>query len=150
MYNKKTLVLQITREDFYTILNGEQKIEHRYVYPSVWGKYFISDDEVVKLAQKEGVSLDDEKFYLNQDKFLRHYDTLVLINGRRKDSPRLEIKIEEIHVYLCENQKGEVLTFMHKGEEWQLRMIEISVGKLISCQNVDEKMYKGDKSLIQR
>ena len=71
------LKLQITRPSFEAILRGEQKIESREVKPRNASRYVV---------EKE---LPDGSIEVTP----KHIDALTIINGRRKDAPRLTVEV---------------------------------------------------------
>ena len=77
--NHKVLTLQITRNNFVEIMQGRQKVEHRYIYPSNANKYIAEmEDEDAEIKPRE-------------------YDALYLINGRRQNAPRMLLDVENIN-----------------------------------------------------
>ena len=121
----KRLTLQIDRPCFKDILNGVQKVEHRYIYPSNAKKYVIQ-------TEREDGGLDVTCV---------PYDELYLINGRRKDAPRLTVKVERAEFVIFTNEKGEDLTYMENGEEWLVCQVWYYLGDVVSYENADGLFY---------
>lgn len=92
---RKTLKLQINRACFKSILSGEQKIEHRFVYK-------INKDRYV--TEEESVGNNEDEFELKVTPI--HYDSLTLINGRRPDAPRLEVEIVKSEFVVLTDEDG--------------------------------------------
>lgn len=102
----KTLSLQIDRKCFQAILKGEQKIEHRSVYPNNAKRYVVEEDK------------EDENGEPITIVTPVHYDALCLINGRRSDAPRLTVKVEDAEFVVITDEDGNDLTFEENGEEY--------------------------------
>lgn len=128
----KKLTLQITKESFDAILSGEQKVEHRYVYPSnqkryvkfkSGGKVFDSQDEI------EDETADVEVLPIK-------YDVLYLINGRRKDAPRLTVEVERAEFIIFTDENGNDIVYEENGVEYIGCQVWYHLGKVISTENV--------------
>lgn len=120
----KKLTLQITRDNFEYILTGEQKTEHRDVWPSNVKKY---------------VDVDYEK----GDVTPVQYDALYLINGRKKDAPRLLVEVESAEWVVFTDENGNDLTFQEKGETYLQSQVWYHLGKVLETENVgDDFVYK--------
>lgn len=122
----KTLTLQITRPSFVAILNGEQKIEHRNVYPTNAGQYVIIEDSVEEETGEEITTV-----------LPIHYDMLRLINGRRKDAPRLLIEIKNAEFVILTDDEGNDLTFEENGKEYYVCQVWYHLGKVLETENVE-------------
>jgi hypothetical protein len=81
----KVLTLQIKGESFKKILSGEQKKETRAIWPSNANRHIV---------QKMGEPIVPVI-----------YDALYLINGRRKDSPRLLVEVIDTEFYVIVDEK---------------------------------------------
>lgn len=101
------LTLQITKDSFQAILKGEQDVEHRYVYPSNVIRYVYFEHDGKKYKRQEDIPDDDK----DVDVVPIKYDALYLINGRRKDAPRLtvEVKSAEFIIFTDEDGNDQVL-----------------------------------------
>lgn len=118
----KTLTLQITRDSFCNILDGQQQKEHRYIYPSTASRYILQHDNGDGTCDVE----------------LLHYDSLRLINGRRKDAPRLIVEVLGAEIIEYRDENGEVAKVKDKhGTEYYLYGICYSLGKVISSENTE-------------
>lgn len=122
----KILKLQIDRPCFKAILNGEQKVEHRFVYPHNAGRYVI---------QEESTDGNGE-LLLNVTPL--HYDALYLINGRRKDAPRLTIEVIKAEFVVLTDEDGNDMTFEENGEEYYVCQVWYTLGKIIETENIPE------------
>ena len=121
----KKLTLQIDKKCFNAILKGEQKVEHRYVYPSNAKKYVIETEK----ANENG----DVDVHVTPV----HYDALYLINGRRKDAPRLLVEIKDAEfVVLTDEETGEDLFFEENGEEYYVCQVWYHLGQILETENV--------------
>ena len=124
----KTLTLQITRENFEYILTGEQKVEHRNVYLSNVKKY---------VEVNYNLSYEDGLPYAVPVK----YDALYLINGRRKDAPRLLVEVIDAEwvTFAKEDKKGiTYLGYIENGKDVFESQIWYHLGKVIKTENVAE------------
>ena len=126
------LTLQISRENFQTILNGEQKVEHRYVYPSNQkryvkfkcdGKVYDSQDDIPDTeADVEVIPIE--------------YDALYLINGRRKDAPRLTVEVERAEFIIFTDEDGNDILYEENGIEYVGCQVWYHLGKVLGTENV--------------
>lgn len=116
----KKLSLQITKENFTTILSGEQKIEHRYVYPTNAKQYVIE-------TERPNGDIDIECV---------HYDALYLINGRRKNAPRLLVEVLDAEFVILTDEEGNDQTYMENGEEYLVCEVQYHLGKVLGTENV--------------
>lgn len=128
----KVLTLQINKECFQSILNGKQDVEHRYVYPSNVTRYvyFKHDGKVYK---KQSDIPDDDK---EIEVLPIHYDALYLINGRRKDAPRLTVEVKSEEYVIFTDEEGNDLTFEENGKTYLVCQVWYHLGKVISTENV--------------
>ena len=121
------LTLQIKRDSFVRILKGQQKTEHRFVYPRNAKQYLVETDNGDGTCDVEVVG----------------YDALQLINGRQKDAPRLLVKIEGINVIQMDDEEtGEPLTFVDKGETFYVTQMEYELGEILQTENCER--FVGD------
>ena len=120
----KRLTLQIDRKCFQAILSGEQKVEHRYVYPSNAKKYVTQE-----------VTVDDDG-----EEIMRvnpvEYDVLYLVNGRRKDAPRLTVEIVSSEFVVLTDEKGNDMFFMENGVEYYVCQVWYHLGKILDTENI--------------
>lgn len=121
----KTLSLQIDRKCFQAILKGEQKIEHREVYPSNAKKYVVEED--TEDENGEPITIVTPV----------HYDALCFINGRRKDAPRMTVKVEDSEFVVLTDEDGNDLTYTENGEEYYVCQVWYHLGEIISTENVN-------------
>lgn len=128
----KVLTLQIDKECFLDILNGRQNIEHRYVYPSNVTRYvyFKHDGKIYK---KQSEIPDDDK---EIEVLPIHYDALYLINGRRKDAPRLTVEVKSEEYVIFTDEEGNDLIFEENGKTYLVCQVWYHLGKVISTENV--------------
>ncbi len=123
----KRLTLQIDRPCFKDILNGVQTVEHRYIYPSNAKRY------VTQTETPEGLDVRPIQ-----------YDELLLINGRRKDAPRLVVSVKRADFVVFTDGEGNGLTFTENGEEWLVCQVWYYLGEVISHENADALFYDAD------
>lgn len=128
----KVLTLQINKECFLDILNGKQDVEHRYVYPSNVTRYvyFKHDGKIYK---KQSEIPDDDK---EIEVLPIHYDALYLINGRRKDAPRLTVEVKSEEYVIFTDEEGNDLIFEENGKTYLVCQVWYHLGKVISTENV--------------
>lgn len=128
----KKLTLQITKDSFEAILSGNQTIETRYVYPSNKSRYvyFVHDGK----SYKDDADIPDDD--LPVDVVPIEYDVLYLINGRRKDAPRLTVEVKSAEFIVLTDDNGEDLTFVENGEEYLVCQVHYHLGKVINTENV--------------
>lgn len=128
----KVLTLQIDKKCFLDILNGKQDVEHRYVYPSNVTRYvyFKHDGKIYK---KQSEIPDDDK---EIEVLPIHYDALYLINGRRKDAPRLTVEVKSEEYVIFTDKEGNDLIFEENGKTYLVCQVWYHLGKVISTENV--------------
>lgn len=128
----KVLTLQINKECFLDILNGKQDVEHRYVYPSNVTRYvyFKHDGKIYK---KQSEIPDDDK---EIEVLPIHYDALYLINGRRKDAPRLTVEVKSEEYVIFTDEEGNDLIFEENGKTYLVCQVWYHLGKVISTENI--------------
>ena len=120
----KVLTLQITKKNFNDIKDGIQKVEHRYIYPSNANRYVIQEEEFDKNGEFVRMLVTPV-----------HYDALYLINGRRKEAPRMLIKVEDAEFILCVDEDGNELTFEQEGETYYECQVWYHLGKVLDLEN---------------
>lgn len=112
---KKVLTLQMTREYFYEVLEGRQKVEHRNIYPNNYKQY------VTKI--EEGAQC-------------KYYDYLYFINGRRKDAPRMFVEVVDADFVIITDENGIDQTYIQDGVEYLVCQVWYHLGKVIYSENV--------------
>lgn len=122
----KILKLQIDRPCFKAILKGEQKVEHRFVYPHNANRYVIQEEKPDENGDFELVVTPI------------HYDALVLINGRRKDAPRMTVEVVSSEFVVLTDEEGNDMTFEENGEEYYVCQVWYTLGKVICTENIPE------------
>ena len=130
----KKLTLQIKKENFDAILSGEQKVEHRYVYPSNVTRYVYFRHEGKDYKKQEDVPDDDKPM----DVIPIDYDVLYLINGRRKDAPRLTVEVESAEFVTFTDEDGNDMIYEEDGKEYLACQVWYHLGKVISTENVEK------------
>ena len=123
MNTLKILTLQIKRPNFEYILTGEQKTEHRDIYPSNANRY-------VRMASMEDGTTEVEAI---------QYDALKLINGRRPDAPSLIVKVESAEWVCMGDKDGKPLTYVENGQTYLVAQVWYHLGEVIHTEHVDEK-----------
>jgi hypothetical protein len=129
----KRLTLQIDRPCFKDILNGVQTVEHRYIYPSN-AKRYVTQNETA-----EGLDVQPIQ-----------YDELLLINGRRKDAPRLVVSVKRASFVVFTDENGNDLTFVEKGEEWLVCQVWYYLGEVLSSENCPRDFFYSPDMKAQR
>ena len=119
----KKLTLQINKQCFQAILKGEQKIEHRNVYPNNANRYVIEEDT----TDENGEDITSVTPV--------HYDALTLINGRRKDAPRLTVEVLKSEFVILTDEDGNDMTFEENGEEYFVCQVWYTLGKILETEN---------------
>lgn len=122
MNTKKTLTLQIHRPNFEYILTGEQKTEHRDIYPSNVNRY------VNQTVDADG----------NVTATCVQYDALRLINGRRKDAPSLIVEVKSAEWVYFTDKEGRPLTYVENGKKYLVAQVWYRLGKVLRTDNVGE------------
>ena len=130
--NLKTLTLQINRESFETILNGTQKVEHRFIYPSNQSRYVRYICEGKEYKNLYDTPDNDSPIETIPVK----YDALYLINGRRKDAPRLTVEVTDAEVVRIVDEEGKEITYEENGLVYSQCQIWYYLGKIISTENI--------------
>ena len=129
---KKVLTLQIDKECFGTIKSGEQKIEHRYVYPRN-AKQYVDFEADGKTYQRQDDIPDD----ISEFKPIPvHYDALYLINGRRKDAPRMMVEVESAEFVILTDEQGNDLTYMYNDQEYFACQVWYHLGDIVFTENI--------------
>lgn len=128
----KVLTLQINKECFQDILNGKQDVEHRYVYPSNVKKYVYFRHKGIDYTRQEDIPDDGENIEVVPVK----YDALYLINGRRKDAPRLTVEVKSAEYVIFTDEEGNDLVRVESGVEYLISQVWYHLGKVISTENV--------------
>ena len=130
----KRLTLQIDRRCFKDILNGCQHVEHRYIYPSNANRY------VTQTETADGLDVQCVP-----------YDELYLINGRRKDAPRLTVLVEKAVFVIIQDENGIEQTMRGEdGEDYLVCQVWYYLGKVISIENVPEDYYYDPATKAER
>ena len=127
----KKLTLQITRENFEYIMMGEQRVEHRYIYPSNEKRYINS---WVETNPETG-----EEMELVQP---IDYDTMYLINGRRKDAPRILVEIIDAKYVQIVDENGVPYTYEQDGKTYIVEQIWYCLGKVLEKENCENFEFK--------
>ena len=126
----KRLTLQIDRPCFKDILNGVRDIEHRFIYPSNAKRYIIQNEDDIRCVE---------------------YDELYLINGRRKEAPRLSVSVKEAEFIVFADEDGSYLTEKDKnGEDFIICQVWYHLGKVLSTENVPDDFYYDDATKKER
>ena len=128
----KKLTLQITKENFLTILNGTQKVEHRSIYPSNVTRYVYFKHNGKTYKHQEEIPEDNGEIEV----LPIEYDVLYLINGRRKDAPRLTVEIEKAEFLICTDEEGNDQYYEENGQEYLACQVWYHLGKVINTENV--------------
>lgn len=128
----KVLTLQINKECFQDILNGKQDVEHRYVYPSNVSRYVYFRHDGKEYKRQEDIPDDDKEIEVIPIK----YDALYLINGRRKDVPRLTVEVKSAEYVIFADEEGNDLTKIENGVEYLISQVWYHLGKVISTENI--------------
>ena len=127
---EKGLTLQITKKNFDLILKGEQKVEHRLVWNTTMKQFVLGSTELL---------VDEETGEEYCDVEPRPYDYLYLINGRKKDAPRLKVEIVDIELYVAEPEKEDVEPFYTEdGKTYVVWEIAYHLGEVFETENIKE------------
>lgn len=128
----RVLTLQIDKECFLDILNGRQNIEHRYVYPSNVTRYVYFRHNGIDYKRQEDIPDDGANIEVIPVK----YDALYLINGRRKNAPRLKVEIKSAEYIIFTDEEGNDLTKIENGIEYLISQVWYHLGKVMSTENI--------------
>lgn len=128
----RKLTLQITKGNFDTILSGEQKVEHRYVYPSNASRYVFYRQDGKDYKNMDDIPDGDEEV----DVIPVKYDALYLINGRRKDARRLTVEVESAEFVVITDEEGNDLIYTENGVEYLVCQVWYHLGKILSTENL--------------
>ena len=142
----KKLTLQIDRKCFDTILRGVQSIEHRFIYPSNVKRYVYFKHRGNEYRDQFLIPEDDEPI----DIVPVHYDALYLINGRRKNAPRLTVEVERAEYVEFTDEDGNVLTYQENGQEYVQCQVWYHLGKVLSVENLDVSQAEIDQGNVAR
>ena len=63
------------------------------------------------------------------------YDALYLINGRRKDAPRMMIEVEKAEFYILTDQEGNDLTYMQNDVEYYAAQVWYYLDNIVFTEN---------------
>ena len=130
----KRLTLQIDRPCFKDILNGCQHVEHRFIYPSNANRY------VFQTETDEGLNVQCVK-----------YDELYLINGRRKEAPRLTVLVEKAEfVPFVDEEGNDLIQVGEDGEEYLVCQVWYYLGTVTSTENVPDDYYYDEATKAER
>lgn len=128
----KVLSLQINKESFQAILKGEQDVEHRYVYPSNVSRYVYFKHDGKEYKHQEEIPDDDKEIEV----IPVEYDVLYLINGRRKDAPRLTVEVKSAEYVIFSDEEGNDEVFEENGKEYLVSQVWYHLGKVLSTENI--------------
>lgn len=128
----KKLTLQIDREYFQKILKGEHKIEHRDVYPSNVTRYVYFECEGKTYKKQSDIPDGDSEIRV----IPIEYDALYLINGRRKDAPRMLVEVESAEFIICQDKDGNDMTYERDGQEYLVCQVWYHLGEVLNTENV--------------
>lgn len=117
--------MQIDRPCFKTILSGEQKIEHRNIYPSNASRYVTQEDATDENGEPITVVAPV------------HYDALYLINGRRIDAPRMLVEVVGAEFVIMTDEDGNDLTYTQDGKTYYRCQLWYHLGEIISTENLE-------------
>lgn len=128
----KKLTLQIEKANFQAILKGEQDVETRFIYPSNAKKYvhFVADGVTYATEAEIPEEAKDIECVPNK------YDVLYLINGRRKDAPRLLVEVKDAEFVILEDENGEEYYYEENGNEYLVCQVWYHLGKVLETENV--------------
>ena len=128
----KKLTLQIKKESFDAILKGEQKVEHRMVWPSQVTKYVFFECEGKQYKKQEDLPDNNSPITI----LPIEYDALYLINGRRKDAPRLLVEVESAEFIIFQDEDGNDMTYEENGHEYYVCQVWYHLGKILETENI--------------
>lgn len=113
-------------------MKGEQKVEHRYVYPSNVTKYVYFEADGKTYKRQEQIPAGDFDIKIIPVK----YDALYLINGRRKNAPRMLIEVKDAEFVIFTDKDGKDLTYMEGGKEYLACQVWYHLGNVLKTENV--------------
>ena len=64
------------------------------------------------------------------------YDALYLINGRRKDAPRLMVEVKNAEYVIFTDEDGNDETFEENWQEYLVSHVWYHLGKILSNENI--------------
>ncbi len=128
---KKVLTLQIDRACFNTIKSAEQKVEHRYVYPTNVKKYVYFETDG-KIYQNQNEIPEDSK---EIKPIPVEYDALYLINGRHKEAPRMLVEVESAEFVILTDEDDNDLKYMYNDEEYIACQVWYHLGAILDTEN---------------
>ena len=128
----KKLTLQIKKESFDAILKGEQKVEHRVAWPSQVTKYVFFECEGKQYKKQEDLPDNDSPITI----LPIEYDALYLINGRRKNAPRLLVEVESAEFIIYQDDEGNDMTCEENGQEFYVCQVWYHLGKILETENI--------------
>ncbi len=151
----QNLTLQIDKATFLKILNGEQKEEHRNIYPYTSSyyvhymrgderkKYFVDcfdGDADAMWAWLTGAEVDEETAKWMDTIYIepRDYTQITFINGRRKDAPRMIIEVLESEVQDIPGKDGGIQTGMWDDKEHPVQCMCYTLGKVLQTENLSK------------
>lgn len=120
------LNIHIDKKNFQSILNGEQKVVHRYVYPNNKDKYVIEEDTTDDNGEEITVVTPI------------HYDALQFANGRKKDAPSLTVEVVSSEFVVLTDEDGNDLTYTENGLEYYVCQVWYTLGKIINTENIPD------------
>lgn len=120
------LKLRINQKAFQSILNGEEKVLRRYVYPNNAKKYVTEEDKTDENG--EAITIVTPV----------HYDALQLSDGMKKDAPRMTVSVVSAEFVVLTDEDGNDLTFEENGVEYYVCQVWYTLGDIIDTENVSE------------
>lgn len=130
--NMKKLTLRIKRDYFNAILSGQKAVETREVKPTNATRlvYFTCDGKDYR--RQQDVPDSGKPVYVTPV----HYDSLLLINGYRKNAPRLLVEVKSAEFIIVADENGNDLTYERDGEEYLCSIVEYRLGRVLNKENV--------------
>lgn len=122
----KQLTLYTDKKHFQAILDGDEKVEKRNVYPNNADKYVIEEDKTDENG--EGITIVTPV----------HYDNLHIICGRKKDAPCLTIEVKSAEFVVLTDENGNDLTFEENGEEFYVCQVWYTLGEIRETSNIHD------------
>lgn len=129
---KKVHTLQIDKSCFQAILKGEQKVEHRYIYPSNVSRYVYFEANGKDYKSQNDIPEDVTEITVVPI----WYDALYLINGRKKEAPRMLVEVEKVEYVIITDEDGNDMTYEENGEEYLVCQVWYYLGKVLGTENV--------------